>query len=335
MIEHKVSLRSYNTFGIEAHASELARITSVLDLQEALDQASKVPFVLGGGSNILLTGNLDRCVLLNEIQGVEIVEEDEVSALIRVGGGVVWHEFVLWAVGRDLGGIENLALIPGKVGAAPIQNIGAYGVELESVFESLTAVELESGETMIFDHTDCSFGYRDSYFKRRGKGRYLITEVFLRLRKGPHTINDSYGAIQSTLGEMGVEQPGIADICEAVIRIRSSKLPDPAVLGNSGSFFKNPVVEASVFKTLQQQEPELVYYPDKAGYYKIPAGWLIDQCGWKGKKMGNVGCYERQALVIVNYGGATGQEIYDHAMRVKASVKRRFGIDLEPEVNIL
>ncbi|MDX1479510.1 MAG: UDP-N-acetylmuramate dehydrogenase, partial [Saprospiraceae bacterium] len=297
--------------------------------------ATRSPFVLGGGSNLLLTRDIDQLVLLNEIGGIEVVRESSNFVDVRIGGGVVWHDFVQWAVDRQLGGVENLALIPGKVGAAPIQNIGAYGVELTSVFRGLEAMQLETRERAIFDHAQCRFGYRDSIFKRELKGKYCITTVTLRLSRAPHMIEDSYGAIRQTLQDQGIGQPGIAQIFEAVVAIRSSKLPDPAVLGNSGSFFKNPVVPEAQWRSIKHEWPDLVYYPDREGFYKIPAGWLIDQCGWKGKRIGNVGCYEKQALVIVNYGSASGQEVLDHAMRVRASVKERFGIELTPEVNIL
>ncbi|MDX1407057.1 MAG: UDP-N-acetylmuramate dehydrogenase [Saprospiraceae bacterium] len=335
MIGKDVSLRAFNTFGVDVAAAEFAPFRSVQDLRRALAAASYAPLILGGGSNLLLTRDLDRTVLHNEIAGIEVMAESARHVDIQVGSGVNWHELVMWAVDHDYGGIENLALIPGKVGAAPIQNIGAYGVELEEVFQSLATVDLGTTETVGFSRDDCRFGYRDSVFKQEAKGRYCITSVNLRLSKPPHEIHDAYGAIRETLARQEISRPGIRDICNAVIQIRSSKLPDPAQIGNSGSFFKNPVIPEAQWQALVEAFPTLVSYPDKEGYYKIPAGWLIDQCGWKGKRFGNVGCYAKQALVIVNYGGASGQEIYDHAMRVQASVEERFGIVLAPEVNIL
>ena len=335
MIKRQITLRKYNTFGIDVAASEFAHVRSTQELQQVLNSGTREPFVLGGGSNMLLTKDLDRLVLHIEIPGIEVVRELRTEVLVKIGAGVIWHDLVLWAVEHGYGGIENLALIPGKVGAAPIQNIGAYGVEIKEVFDRLRAVHLESGDETIFTFEDCEFGYRDSVFKHKELGKYCISHVLLRLQKPPHSIHDSYGAIRDTLSEDNIDKPLIGDVCNAVIRIRSSKLPDPAVLGNSGSFFKNPVVPKSQWENLKSTFPNLVFYPDIEGHYKIPAGWLIDQAGWKGKRIGNVGCYEKQALVIVNYGGASGQEVYDHAMRVQASVNDKFGILLTPEVNIL
>ena len=334
MIDLQVSLQPYNTFGIDVAAAEFAVVRSVAELKGALAQGSRAPFILGGGSNMLLTGDLDRLVIRNAIPGINVIDDSESDVLIKVGGGVNWHQLVLWAVERGFGGIENLALIPGNAGAAPIQNIGAYGCELVQTFDHLEAVNLQSGELESFDQAACQFDYRDSLFKGERKGQFCITQIFLRLNKRPHQINDSYGAISSTLLGKEIHAPTIKDVCEAVVSIRSSKLPDPAVLGNSGSFFKNPVIPKHQWAALLAQHPELVYYPN-GDQYKIPAGWLIEQAGWKGKRVGNVGCYEKQALVIVNYGGASGQEVYDHALRVQASVEEQFGIVLTPEVNVL
>ncbi len=333
-IHKDISLKVYNTFGVDVKAHSLAVIRDQGGLIDLLRNVDQEPWILGGGSNMLLTRDVDKLVLKIEIEGIDIETEESDSVLIRVGAGVIWHDLVLWAVQRGFGGIENLALIPGRVGAAPIQNIGAYGVELKSVFHSLDAVELDTGGSTKIHNEICQFGYRDSIFKNEEQGRYCITHVYLKLNKTPHQINAGYGAIKNTLEHKGIEDPTIKDICDAVIAIRSDKLPDPTVLGNSGSFFKNPVVSKSLWKDLLSSRQDLMYYPAPNETYKIPAGWLIDQCGWKGKRIGNVGCYEKQALVIVNYGGASGQEILDHAIRVQESVEKEFGIVLSREVNV-
>jgi UDP-N-acetylmuramate dehydrogenase len=334
-IRKDVSLKPFNTFGVDVNARAFARIRKPADVVRLISQASRPLLVLGGGSNILFTSDVDKCVIHNDIPGIAITTEDSEQVLVEVGAGVVWHDLVLWAVNHQLGGIENLALIPGRVGAAPIQNIGAYGVELVEVFHHLTAVDLETAEVTDYYPKACQFGYRNSIFKNEAREKYCITHVYLILRKAPHRINDSYGAIRDVLKANDVDNPGIRDICNSVIAIRSSKLPDPAELGNSGSFFKNPVIPVEHWEVLRKDHTDLVYYPADETSYKIPAGWLIEQCGWKGKRVGNVGCYGKQALVIVNYGGASGQEIFDHAMRVQESVERTFGIQLEPEVNVM
>jgi len=332
---HKhISLASHNTFGVDVNAHRLATIIDRGSLVDLIRNADMEPWVLGGGSNMLLTRDIDKLVLKIEIGGIEIVEESPATVLIKVGAGVVWHDLVLWAVERGYGGIENLALIPGRVGAAPIQNIGAYGVELKSVFHCLEAVELSTGEQSEINNDACQFGYRDSVFKNTEKGKFCITHVYLKLNKASYQISAGYGAIKETLEIKRISEPTIQDICRTVIEIRSTKLPDPAVLGNSGSFFKNPVVSKSLWADIASMRKDLVFYPAPNGAYKIPAGWLIEQCGWKGKRVGNVGCYEKQALVIVNYGGASGQEILDHAMRVQESVQNEFGILLALEVNV-
>lgn len=329
------SLRQLNTFGVDARAAEYAVFADAAQLRACIRSATRTPWILGGGSNLLFSGDIDRCVLHNEIGGIEIIEQNGTEALVRVGAGVTWHDFVNWCVDRDLGGIENLALIPGRVGAAPIQNIGAYGVELRDVFVSLHAMDLLSGEITEYDTEASRFGYRDSIFKSALKDRCCVLDITLRLSKSPHKIQTEYGAIRDVLSAQGISAPGIAQIRDAVISIRASKLPDPATIGNAGSFFKNPVADASAFASLSGTYPHMPAYPAEDGAYKIPAGWLIEQCGWKGKRVGNVGCYEKQALVIVNYGGASGSEIWDHAMRVQESVRSRFGILLEPEVNVI
>lgn len=336
-IETKVSLRAYNSFQINAEAERLIRVKEVSDAQAITEEFRDSPkFVLGGGSNCLLVDSpISSLIVKNEIEGIEIVGQEEDFTIIKVGGGENWHDLVLWCVERNLGGIENLSLIPGTVGAAPIQNIGAYGVELKDVFYQLEAVDLDTGEVLRFSKDECQFGYRSSIFKTKLKGKVLITHVFLSLKHREHMVNTSYGAINGYLGKQGIEQPTIKDVSEAVIAIRNSKLPDPQVVGNAGSFFKNPEIPKEQFEALQKTFPNIVHYPGSGGLIKVPAGWLIDQCGWKGKRYGEVGCYAQQALVIVNYGKATGQEVLEHAQRVAASVSDRFGIQLTPEVNII
>ena len=289
--------------------------------------------VLGGGSNILIKDYQDCTILLNKIEGINIIQETPDDVIIEAGGGEDWPSFVAWAVDRGYGGIENLSLIPGTVGAAPIQNIGAYGVEQESTFVSLTAFDLFSGEEVIMHGEDCRFGYRDSIFKNKLKGKLIISSVRYRLSKKP-SLELSYGAIKERLAELRISNPVINDIAQVVTEIRRSKLPDPAELGNSGSFFKNPMVTVEQHEMLMTDFPEMPHYMLDDGNVKIPAAWLIEQCGWKGKVIGNTGTYEKQALVIVNYGGATGEEIWELAQRIIKSVEKIFGIVLIPEVNI-
>lgn len=334
-ILYNYSLQAYNTFGIHAKAAAFTSVTSISNLQQILKHSPLPPYILGGGSNMLLTNDLNNLVVKNSIKGKKVLKETEQEVWLEVGGGENWHELVLWCVEQNYGGIENLSLIPGTVGAAPIQNIGAYGVELKDVFEELEAVELATGTIATFHKDACQFGYRDSVFKTDLKGKYCITKVVLRLQKAPHQLNKSYGAIQKMLVEKGIDKPTIQDISETVIAIRSSKLPDPATLGNSGSFFKNPEIERKQFEDLKEKFPNIVFYDLPNGMVKVPAGWLIEQCGWKGKKVGNTGAYAKQALVLVNYGNATGQEIWQLATDIMASVQAKFGIKLNPEVNIL
>jgi UDP-N-acetylmuramate dehydrogenase len=327
------SLRKYNTFGMNVKAKAFLKIYSTIQLQNLLSQYDGPLFILGGGSNMLLTQDVDSLVLHNQIMGQEISRRFKKTVYVRAGGGENWHDFVYWTIAQELGGLENLSLIPGTVGASPIQNIGAYGVELKDVFHQLKAIDIQTGELKTFRHKDCEFGYRDSVFKRKLKGRYFITEVIFKLSLEPK-VNIRYGAIQRVLEEKGIENPGIDDVSQAVIEIRSSKLPDPAKIGNSGSFFKNPEVSNRLFKKIQKDNPAMPFYPLAGNKTKIPAGWLIEQCGWKGKRVGETGCHKDQALVLVNYGKATGQEIWTHAERVMDSVEERFGIRLEAEVNL-
>ena len=336
IIQDNISLRHYNTFGIEAKARHYTEVYSTSELQEVLQQwKGGAPFILGGGSNILLTGDLGRLVVRNCIKGREIVRKENGKAWVAAGGGENWHDFVLWCLENELGGIENLSLIPGTVGAAPIQNIGAYGVELRDVFHSLEAVELSSGMEHASGREACRFGYRESIFKGPLKGQYCITRVMVELTTGPHHLNTSYGAIRETLENWNIKEPTIQDVSRAVTAIRSSKLPDPAVLGNSGSFFKNPEIPLIQFEALQARFPNIIHYPAGEGLVKVPAGWLIEQCGWKGQRIGDAGCYEKQALVLVNYGTASGPEVLELAQQIVDSVEQKFGIRLAPEVNVV
>ncbi len=330
------SLLPHNTFGLDVRAQHFAEIQTVDDLRRILHEERQPLLLLGGGSNIVFARNVQGWVLKNAIRGMEVVREFPEKVWVKVGAGERWHDFVLWAVAHGYGGVENLSLIPGTVGAAPIQNIGAYGVELKDVFHCLEAVDLQqkSGPMRTFSHAQCQFGYRDSVFKREEKGRWCITSVTFSLTKTDHRINTSYGDIQRTLEEMGVAQPSIADVSQAVVRIRSSKLPDPAVIGNCGSFFKNPETDRAVLERIRSTHPQVPHYDLPNERVKIPAGWLIEQCGWKGKRVGNTGCYEKQALVLVNHGGATGEEVSNLAYTIIQSVDEKFGIRLEPEVNI-
>ncbi|WP_276496144.1 UDP-N-acetylmuramate dehydrogenase [Pontibacter litorisediminis] len=331
------SLKPYNTFGIEVKAKLFARFDSVEELQELLQSPAlqhEQKLTLGGGSNLLFTKDFDGVVLQNGIKGIEKTAEDEEHVYLRAGGGEVWHEFVLHTLNQNLGGVENLSLIPGTVGAAPLQNIGAYGVELKDVFQELEAVNIETGEVKVFDNESCRFGYRESVFKNELKGQYIVTHVTFRLHK-KHHVNTSYGAIKSTLEEMQVQEPSIQHVSAAVCHIRQSKLPDPKQIGNAGSFFKNPEIPLAQYEELQKQYPAIPSYPVSETTVKVPAGWLIEQCGWKGKVLGNYGVHKNQALVLVNYGGAKGADIQKLAYEVIASVEQKFGIRLSPEVNIM
>jgi UDP-N-acetylmuramate dehydrogenase len=334
-IRQNHSLLPYNTFRIDAKAAYFAEVFSLEELRAALQPSIKPVLILGGGSNLLLTHDFAGLVLKIAIPGIRVVRSFSNKVWVEVGGGVVWHDFVTWAVDHGYGGVENLSLIPGSVGASPVQNIGAYGVELKDVFVRLSAVHLETGVQQSFNKTSCKFGYRDSIFKHTLKGQYCITSVVFSLTQHRHNLHLSYGDIQKTLGEDLQTPPSIADVSHAVVKIRQSKLPDPARIGNCGSFFKNPETERLVLDRILLQYPQAPHYNLPDGRVKIPAGWLIEQCGWKGKRVGNTGSYEKQALVLVNYGGATGTEVKQLAVDIIDAVKRTFGITLEPEVNIL
>jgi UDP-N-acetylmuramate dehydrogenase len=345
-IEKNYNLKSHNTFGIEAHCSAFATVKNEQDLETVLAQNTLPVYVLGSGSNMLFTQpKYDVLFIKNEIKGIKKVQNIEASSnaekstfskyqIIEIGSGVGWHELVLWCLNHNLGGIENLSLIPGTVGAAPIQNIGAYGVELKDIFVKLDAINLQTLKNKTFRYNDCLFGYRDSVFKNELRGTFFIIKVYLKLTQKAHKIKTNYGDIKSVLTEKNISNPTIQEVSDAVIQIRQSKLPDPSVIGNAGSFFKNPEISKLKFEALKNTFPNIVGYPTENGV-KVAAGWLIEQCGWKGKRMGGIGVHEQQALVLVNYGNGKGLEIKQLAENIQYSILEKFGIELSTEVNIL
>ena len=336
-IKENISLKPYNTFGLEASARYFVEVSDLQELKEVLKDPfleNKRKLFLGGGSNILLLNDFDGVVIKISIKGKEIIQDTEDYAVVKAGAGEIWHEFVLYCIDQNLSGIENMSLIPGTVGAAPMQNIGAYGAEVKDTFVELEALNLETLQVESFDASQCAFGYRESFFKHEGKGKYVILNVSFRLSKNPE-INVSYGAIQQTLAEMGIENPTIKDVSEAVIHIRKSKLPDPAEIGNSGSFFKNPEIPKVQYLQLKEDFPTIPGYVVSEEVVKVPAGWLIEQAGWKGKRFGDVGVHDKQALVLVNFGKGKGQQIADLAKEIQESVKQKYGIVISPEVNFI
>ena len=336
-VHENYSLKKYNTFGINASAKYFSIFSSSNELKELLNEkVGTTHMILGGGSNILFTKDFNGFILKNEIPGIDLISENEEFVFIRAGAGVMCHSFVTFCVNNNFGGVENLSLIPGNVGASPMQNIGAYGVEIKDVFYELEAFHLKDRSTEKFAAQDCHFGYRDSVFKNKYKDQFAILSVTYRLKKNPD-FNISYGAIAEELQKMKVEKLSIKAISDAVISIRTSKLPDPALIGNAGSFFKNPVLGKEKLDLLKEvlKEGRFPFYKNDEEGYKIPAGWLIEQCGWKGYRKGDAGCYSKQALVLVNYGNATGKEIYNLSEEIKISVREKFDIELEREVNIL
>ncbi|MBS1747174.1 MAG: UDP-N-acetylmuramate dehydrogenase [Bacteroidetes bacterium] len=336
-ILNNFSLRPFNTFGIEAIARHFATFSTVEELKELLSEAShstKNNLVLGGGSNILFTKNVDGFVLKNELSGINLVDEDENHFYVKAAAGENWHKFVLFCIQHNYAGLENLSLIPGNVGTSPMQNIGAYGVEIKDVFVSLEALHKKELEIKIFTKDECRFGYRESVFKSEFKDQFVILNVTFRLNKVP-VFNTSYGAIQQELDKMGIKDLSIQAISQAVINIRSSKLPDPKQIGNAGSFFKNPTVDIQFFQSLQNQFPDMPYYTTDVSHVKIPAAWLIQQCGWKGYRKGDAGVHVNQPLVLVNYGNASGDEIFNLSENILKSVQEKFNITLEREVNIV
>lgn len=337
LVEENISLKQLHTFHLDVTTQLLATIGSVDHLIEIYNQPkyqNVKKMILGGGSNVLFTRNYLGMMLKMEIKGINVEQEANDSVIVSFGAGEIWHQCVLWAVENGLGGIENLSLIPGTIGAAPMQNIGAYGVELKDVFHSLEAYDIKTGQICKFYNEDCKFGYRYSVFKGPRKDKYIITRVFLRLSKKPE-FNISYGNLKDTLDQMGVEQLSLKAVSQAVINVRESKLPDPAVIGNAGSFFKNPTIENEHFESLKAAFEQIPGYTVDADSTKVPAAWLIDQCGWKGHRRGNIGVHTNQALVLVNHGGGSGKDLVKLSKDIQSSVFRKFAIQLEPEVNII
>ena len=335
-IKQNISLKPYNTFGIEVMAKHFVAVTNLDELKEVLalqDYPEKL--ILGGGSNMLLTQNQDKLVIHINLKGINIVSEDETAVLVKASSGENWHEFVMWCLKNDFGGLENLSLIPGNVGTAPIQNIGAYGVELKDSFVACDAISLADKTIQTFSNSDCDFGYRNSIFKQQAKGKYIVTSVTFKLTKKHHQLHINYGTIASQLKEMHIENPTIQDISKAVITIRESKLPNPKEIGNSGSFFKNPVILKSQYLSLLENFEDMPSYAISEDEVKIPAGWLIEKAGFKGKRFGDYGVHNNQALVLVNYGNANGYDILKLSQLIQKTVKRLFNINIEAEVNIL
>jgi UDP-N-acetylmuramate dehydrogenase len=334
-ISHNISLKKYNTFGIDVSAKDFVTATSINELQKILKLNPKNLFVLGGGSNMLLTKNIsDSLVIHINIKGIKKNDENPGFVFINVSAGENWHDFILWCIDNNYGGLENMSLIPGNVGTAPIQNIGAYGTELKDNFIECEAIEIETGIIKTFSKIECEFDYRNSVFKNKLKGKYIITSVTFKLTKKNHILNTAYGVIEKELEDKNILSPTIKDISNAIIAIRKSKLPDPKKLGNSGSFFKNPVITQQEFEIFIAKYPEAPNYKVSHNEIKIPAGWLIEKAGFKGKQYGNAGVHEKQALVLVNHGNASGKEIWNLAMKIKSTVKEKFGIEINPEVNV-
>lgn len=333
-IQRDISLKPYNTFGIDVLAKAFALFTSTDELREGLEHNATSSLILGGGSNILFTKNFDGLILKNEMKGIEVVNEDEDHYYVKAAAGENWHSFVMFCADNNYAGLENLSLIPGNVGASPMQNIGAYGVEIKDVFHELEAYNIKDKAIHKFYTKDCEFGYRESVFKRKYRNQFVILNVTFRLDKKP-AFHTSYGAIEQELEKMNVQDLSIKSISDAVINIRSSKLPDPKQTGNAGSFFKNPTLPEAELQRLQNIDASIPFYNVDDRHIKIPAGWLIEKTGWKGYRKGDAGCHEKQALVLVNYGSAKGDEIYNLSAEILASVKEKFDIELEREVNII
>ncbi len=336
-IQENISLRPYNTFGLEAKARFFVEIVSVQQLQLLLQKPDyqDIPkLILGGGSNMLLLNNFEGLVIKIDLKGKQVIKQTQEHVFVKVGAGEIWHQFVLWCIAQNYAGVENLSLIPGTVGAAPMQNIGAYGVEIKEVFYELEALNMETLQLETFDLNGCHFGYRESIFKHEAKGKYIITTVTFRLNKTP-TFHINYGDIQKTLFDNNIQQVDIKAISDAVIQIRQSKLPNPAEIGNAGSFFKNPEIPLSHFEELKAKFPDIIGYPVTEKKVKVPAGWLIEQAGWKGFRDGQIGVHSRQALVLVNYGGGQGADIQALSQKIQTSVFEKYGINLSTEVNFV
>ena len=335
-IQTNFSLKNYNTFGIEAKAKQFVAVHKVAELKLILEEnKSEKKFILGGGSNMLLTQDVDALVIHVDLKGKKIIKEDDDFAWVESQAGENWHEFVIYTIDKNLGGLENMSLIPGNVGTTPVQNIGAYGTEIKDTFDSCEAMKIENQEMRTFTKEECHFGYRESVFKNETKNQYIITSVIFKLTKHNHKINTSYGDITAELAKNNITNPTLKEVSNAVIAIRESKLPDPKELGNSGSFFKNPILLKSDFEKIHQKFPEMKFYEVSPTEVKIPAGWLIEQAGFKGKRFGNAGIHKNQALVLVNYGNATGKEILDVSKDIQETIFKTFGIHIEAEVNVI
>lgn len=333
VIQENISLKNYNTFGLDVKAKRFISVSTLAELQEVIKEEKDI-FILGGGSNMLLTEDINKLVVHVNIKG-KSVDANKEHLEVTANAGEDWHEFVLWCLKLNYGGLENLSLIPGNVGSSPIQNIGAYGVEVKDLITKVTTLDIETNKIKEFTNEECNFGYRNSIFKNKLKNKVIITSVTFRLSPDHHKLNTSYGAIETELAAQNISRPTIQDISNAVIKIRQSKLPDPKKIGNSGSFFKNPVISREHFENLQKEYPAIPSYPVSDSEVKVPAGWLIEQAGFKGKRFGQYGVHEKQALVLVNYGDADGKDIYELALTIRKTIKEKYQIDLEIEVNII
>ena len=335
-IQHNISLKKYNTFGIEAKAKEFVAVHSVSELKTILQEnKSNAKFILGGGSNMLLTKDIDALVIHIDLKGKKILKANDDFVWVESMAGENWHEFVLWTIDQNIGGLENMSLIPGNVGTTPVQNIGAYGTEIKDTFVSCEAINIATQEMKTFSTEECHFGYRESIFKHAVKDQFIITSVVFKLTKRNHKINTSYGDITKELEKQNVNSPTLKDVSNAVIAIRHSKLPDPKELGNSGSFFKNPIITKNEFEKIHVLHPEMPHYIVSETEVKVPAGWLIEKAGFKGKRFGDAGIHKNQALVLVNYGHATGEEILNVSKDIQAKILKEFGIAIEAEVNVI
>ncbi|MFZ4680654.1 MAG: UDP-N-acetylmuramate dehydrogenase [Flavobacterium sp.] len=335
-IQNNFSLKKYNTFGIEAKAKQFVAVNSIEDLNTILKEHQSEPkFILGGGSNMLLTQDIQALVIHIDLKGKKVLKEDDDFVWVESQAGENWHKFVLWTIEQNFGGLENMSLIPGNVGTTPVQNIGAYGTEIKDTFISCDAMNIASQEMKTFTKEECNFGYRESIFKHEAKDQFIITSVVYKLTKRNHKINTSYGDITKELEKQNVVTPNLKDVSNAVIAIRQSKLPDPAALGNSGSFFKNPIIPKEQYEKVHALHPEMPHYVVSETEVKVPAGWLIEKAGFKGKRFGDAGIHKNQALVLVNYGNATGQEILSVSRDIQATILKEFGIAIEAEVNVI
>jgi UDP-N-acetylmuramate dehydrogenase len=335
-IQHNFSLKKYNTFGIEAKAKQFVAVHSTEELKQVLEtHKGEAKFILGGGSNMLLTQDINALVIHVDLKGIKIIKEDDDHVWVESRAGEVWHEFVLWTIDQNFGGLENMSLIPGNVGTTPVQNIGAYGTEIKDTFVSCNAINIATQEMRTFEKAECKFGYRESIFKQEVKDQYVITSVVFQLTKRNHKINTAYGDITKELEKNNIVTPTLKEVSNAVIAIRQSKLPDPKELGNSGSFFKNPIIPKSLYEKAHAQFPDMPHYVVSETEVKVPAGWLIEQAGFKGKRFGDAGIHKNQALVLVNYGNATGQEILAVSRDIQATVLEKYGIAIEAEVNVI